>query len=392
MSSEDRWLLPEGIEEWLPERAERLEGLRARLLKLYHSWGYDLVVPPLIEHLESLLVGVGHEMEAQTFKLVDQLSGRLMGVRADMTPQVARIDAHRIKQDAPNRLCYFGPVLLSKARELAGSRSPIQAGVELYGHEGVESDLEIASLMAASLSALGVESFFLDIGHVGVFGGLSRAAGLSAEQENRLFDALQRKAKPEIAELVAELADKKMADMLLALADLNGGVEVLAQARECLAAGGDEVAVALDRLQQFIDRLQQVCADVPLHIDLAELRGFRYHTGLVFAAYAPGVGQAVARGGRYDGIGEVFGRYRPATGYSLELDAVLSLTSLKGENVSAISAPAQEDAALRREVQRLRNEGERVICELPGQEGGMQEQKCDRVLVQRDGQWVIEQL
>ncbi|MGD9390366.1 MAG: ATP phosphoribosyltransferase regulatory subunit, partial [Thioalkalispiraceae bacterium] len=274
MSKSDRWLLPEGIEEVLPEKARRLEALRRSLLDTYSSWGYELVMPPFIEYLESLLTGTGHDLELQTFKLTDQLTGRMMGVRADMTPQVARIDAHQLKRETPTRLCYMGTVLHTRSDGFAGSRSPLQLGAELYGHTGVESDVEILSLMLETLKLANIERPYLDLGHVGIFRGLAQQAGLSEEQENELFDALQRKATVELNQLVSSWQlDAKVSDMLIALATLNGGEEVLDKAATVLAGATDAVKDALHNLKsiaaQIISRF-----DVPVNFDLAELRGY----------------------------------------------------------------------------------------------------------------------
>jgi len=386
-----RWLLPEGIEEVLPEQARQLEGLRRRLLDLFDRWGYELVMPPLIEYLESLLVGTGNDLDLQTFKLTDQLTGRTMGVRADMTPQVARIDAHHLKRPVPTRLCYFGTVLHTRPDGFAGSRSLLQVGAELYGHAGIESDLEVLRLMVETLRQVGIDQPYLDLGHVGIYRGLVAQAGLDQEQETELFDALQRKAKPEIRSLVEawQLAADD-ARMLQALADLNGDRRVLDDAATQLAGASDEVQAALAKLQQIAAALQQVLPDLKLHFDLAELRGYRYHTGAVFAAYAPGRGQAIAVGGRYDGIGKAFGQARPATGFSTDLRTLVALAAETPPPVTAIFAPADADADLRDKIAELRAAGERVIMALPGQPGGAAEMGCDRQLVRTAQGWAIK--
>jgi ATP phosphoribosyltransferase regulatory subunit len=302
MTDTNRWLLPEGIEEALPPLAERLETCRRQLLDLYHSWGYELVMPPLIEYLESLLTGTGHDLDLQTFKLTDQLNGRLMGVRADMTPQVARIDAHSLKRDVPTRLCYMGTVLHTRPDGFAGSRSPLQVGAELYGHGGSDGDVEMIRLMLETFRVSGVQGVFLDLGHVGIYRCLAADAGLPADSETQLFDMLQRKALPEIREFLGGLDMAGEArGRLLALGELNGGAEVLDQAREALAGAGKAVFRALDVLSGIAAAVQRRHPEVALHVDLAELRGFHYHTGAVFAAYVAGHGQELARGGRYVG-------------------------------------------------------------------------------------------
>lgn len=389
----ERWLLPEGIEEVLPEGAWRLELLRRRLLDLFSAWGYELVLPPFIEYLDSLLVGTGNDLDLQTFKLTDQLSGRMMGVRADMTPQVARIDAHHLKRVTPTRLCYLGTVLRTRPEGHGGTRSPLQVGAELYGHAGIESDAEVLRLMIATLRAAGLDGLYLDLGHVGIFRGLAHQAGLTPTQEAHLFDALQRKSRPDIVALLAGLTlEDAMRGMLLQLADLNGGEETLAEARTVLAGAGPEVQAALDNLAAIAGAVRRALPEVPLHFDLAELRGYHYHTGAVFAAYAPGSGQALAQGGRYDDIGRVFGRARPATGFSADLKTLLALSTATSPGVRGIFAPCADDPALARQVDELRARGERVVCALPGQQGDAAAMGCDRRLVLRDGHWQVAAL
>lgn len=390
---DERWLLPEGIEELLPEQAERLERLRRDLLDLFASWGYRLVITPIIEHLESLLVGTGRDLELQTFKLTDQLTGRLLGVRADMTPQVARIDAHRLKSGVPTRLCYAGPVLRTRPQGFNRTRSPFQVGAELYGHGGIDSDVEILQLMVESLNRVGIERPYIDLGHVGVFRGLARAARLNPDQEQILFDALQRKARPEMADYLESLAIlTEHRRMMLALVDLSGDAAVLSEAREVLRPAGEGVRKALDNLEQIATLARRRMPEAVLQFDLAELRGYHYQTGVVFAAFVPGHGQEIARGGRYDDIGRAFGGARPATGFSTDLETLIMLSPRAQERAGAILAPAEDDAALQEAVARLRREGERVCMRLPGQKGTGQDMGCDRVLERREGAWVVKTL
>lgn len=390
---EDSWLLPEGVEEVLPPQAEQIELASRRLLDLYRSWGYELVVPPLIEYLETLLTGTGNDLDLQTFKLTDQLNGRLMGVRADMTPQVARIDAHHLKRETPTRLCYLGTVLHTRPDGFAGSRSPLQVGVELYGHAGVESDVEVLSLMLESLAATGVHQAYLDLGHVGVYRGLVGEADLSAEQEAILFDTLQRKAIPEIRQCVAAWdLPKEFGERFIALAHLNGGPEVLADARRTLDGACAEVGAALDNLEQVAALAARRLPEVPLHYDLGELRGYHYHTGVIFAAFVPGHGQAVAQGGRYDGIARVFGRDRPATGFSADLHTLIASGSAPDLEVRGVFAPWTDDPELHARIRELREQGERVVCGLPGQVGGPRDMGCDRELVKDKAGWRIARL
>jgi ATP phosphoribosyltransferase regulatory subunit len=386
----ERWLLPEGVEEYLPYQAERLEALRRDLLNLFHSWGYELVIPPLIEYLESLLVGAGHDLDLETFKLIDQSSGRLMGVRADMTPQVARIDAHRLRRECPTRLCYMDTVLLTRQDGFAGSRTPLQLGAELYGHAGIESDIEMLRLMAETLSVTGLREFYLDLGHVGIFRTLARKAQLDGQQEQVLFDILQRKARSELEAFLASIdIDSALRRMFVGLVELNGGSDVLDEAHSVLGGAGDEVRRALENLQRIARVARSQLNQVPIYFDLAELRGYRYQSGVVFAAFVPGHGQEIARGGRYDEIGRLFGRPRPATGFSSDLKTLMALNPPPVSNPTAILAPASECEVLQRTIRQLRTQGERVICELPGQTGLAADLGCDRRLEKQDGQWRV---
>jgi ATP phosphoribosyltransferase regulatory subunit len=386
----ERWILPEGIDEVLPPQSAALEGLRRDLLDLYDRWGYELVIPPFVEFLDSLLTGTGSDLDLQTFKLTDQISGRLMGVRADITPQAARIDARQLGWEGPTRLCYLGTVLHTRGDGFAGSRSPLQIGAEIYGHAGPESDVETLSLMLATLELAGIGELSLDLGHVGIFRGLSRQAGLTPEQERALFDALQRKAIPEIEELLVQFRiDPASARMLATLAELNGD-QALSEARRCLADADVEVQAALDYLRRTAELVAAWLPDTPVHFDLAELRGYHFHTGVVFAAFVPGLGQEIARGGRYDHIGEVFGRARPATGFSTDLKTLLRLGSRpQPEPTPRVFAPWSPDPALSQRIADLRGQGLRVVRGLPGQTQGAAEMGCDRLLVQRGGSWEL---
>ena len=391
MTDINRWLLPDGLEEALPDAARRLEALRRRVLDQFDTWGYDLVMPPLAEYLESLLTGAGHALDLQTFKLTDQLTGRMMGVRADLTPQVARIDAHRMREAGANRLCYVGTTLRTRADEWSGSRSPLQAGAELFGHDGLDSDLEIIRLMLATLRVCGVEAPSMDLGHVGIYRALARDAGLDAGQEQEFFDQLQRKSVPEIDETLeawgAAGMDRAACARLRSLVDLNGDAGVLGEAREALAGAPAEVAAALDHVQAVVDQLQALEPRLDLHLDLAELRGYAYHTGLVFAAFVPGSGQAIARGGRYNEIGRVFGRARAATGFSTDLREFVRLERAAGvPRARTVRAPARGDEALESAVAELRAQGTRVIRELEGQ---TDEPPADARFELRDGAWTV---
>lgn len=390
MATVDRWLLPDGIEEVLPPEAARIEIARRQVLDLFQSWGYELVVTPHIEYLESLLTGAGQDLDQRTFKVVDPQSGRLMGFRADFTPQVARIDAHTLRREGPSRLCYAGSVLHAQPRALSTSRSPIQLGAELYGDASPTSDVEIISLMLATLQLTDVADVHMDLGHVGIYRGLARAANLSGAVEQQLFDALQRKAVDEVQALTADLP-KDLGNMLRALCELCGGREVLAEARVRLGRAPASVLAALDDLLAIADRLASRYPQLPLYFDLGELRGYHYHTGVVFAVFVPGEGQSIAQGGRYDDIGADFGRARPATGFSTDLKTLVTLG--RAEVVlptGGIWMPDSSDAALWQMVCQLRNEGQRVVQALPGQPlSAALEADCDRQLIQQDGRWQV---
>jgi ATP phosphoribosyltransferase regulatory subunit len=386
----DNWLLPEGIEEVLPPQAAALEELRRELLDLYQRWGYELIYPPFIEYLESLLAMTGGDLDLKTFRVTDLPTGRQLGIRADITPQAARIDAHQLRRDVPTRLCYLGTTLHTKSDGFSSSRAPMQVGAELYGHSGVESDLEIVSLMIESLQRADINEIYLDLGHVGIFRSLAEEAGLNREQELQLFAALQRKATAEIETLLVEMdIPQKLSAMLAALATLNGD-DALTRGRELLADAGDAVHSALTELEQLAALLHQRLPGLPLHYDLAELRGYHYHTGVVFAAFIPELGQEIARGGRYDDIGECFGRARPACGFSADLRTLLRLGNrVAGVENNGIFAPWSSDPEQQKTVEELRAEGRRVVNGLPGQQGDAQAMGCREILEKQAGKWVI---
>ena len=379
------WLLPEYLEDILPPAARQIERARRTALDLFACHGYELVIPPLLEYLESLLTGTGRDMELDTFKLVDQLNGRLMGLRADITPQAARIDAHLLNRQGVTRLCYAGPVLHTRPGNLQTSREPLQVGAELFGHAGLEADLEVQQMLLKTLKALGVDAVHLDIGHVGIFRALMNAAQPSAEQEAELFHALQAKDVPTIAELTRAM-DTAVRQALLALPTLYGQREALARAAQILPKL-PEIGRALDTLETLADDLAASGAE--LYFDLAELRGYHYHSGVVFAAYAQGSAYAVAQGGRYDNVGKVFGRARSATGFSMDLRALAPYMKLLPE-ARGILAPYQTDSALAAKIEALRSAGEIVVVELPGQAAYRAEAQCDRRLVFKNGAWEIE--
>ena len=390
MTLNEHWILPQGIEEALPDQAAGLEYLRRSLLDLYTSWGYEIVMPPFIDHIESLLTGTGRDLDLQTFKLVDQLSGRTLGIRADMTPQVARIDAHQLHREGPTRLCYIGTVLHTRSDSFGSSRSPLQVGAELYGHAGVESDVEILNLMLKTFEVTGVNEVFLDIGNVDVYKNLARQAGLDQEDEIRLFELLQHKAVTEIAQLLRSLSiDSSIAAMIAELAELNGDLSTLTAAREQLKAGGNEVLNAIAYLEQVAQGVDVHKLNIGINIDFAELHGYHYHTGVVFGAFVPQLGQEIARGGRYDDIGRIFGRARPATGFSTDLKQLLQLSTCDIQLPQRVLAPADDDEKLTQKIESLRSEGFCVTRLLPGQAGDAGARGADLRLELIDAQWQL---
>lgn len=379
------WLLPEYIQDMLPDEAWRVEQMRVQILDLLRKSGYQLVAPPLLEYAESLLIADSADMDLRTFKLVDQLSGRTLALRADITPQVARIDAHLLNRQGVARLCYAGSVLHTQPAGLNRTRELLQIGAELYGHSGLASDLEIQQLMLQSLSMLGIRDVHLDLGHVGVFRALVKHARLDKNLENELFSALQVKDSTTLQDLLQPL-DEDLRRAFLILPTLYGNCDaVLARARKLLPADA-EIGTALDDLQVVSAKLQPVVGSVG--IDLADLRGYHYHSGMVFAAYHAGSHDAIALGGRYDDLGKSFGRARAATGFSMDLRQLYRLLPVQSMR-PAIRAPHREDVALTDAIAGLRAAGEIVIVDLPGSAAGLSESQCDRELVLRAGAWQV---
>lgn len=361
MTYADRWLLPDGVEEILPAEAQPIEYLRRQLLDLYATWGYDFVIPPMLEYTDSLLIGLGRDVDLLTFKVTDQLTGRTLGIRADITPQTARIDAHSMAANGANRLCYAGNVVHTRPKNPLATRTPIQVGLEFFGEAGIAADLEVISLLLESLHTAGLPRLHIDLGHVGIYRALVSGARLNSAQEDALFDLLQRKAMTEIHEwIAANVKSAGCAELLLALPHLAGGVAILARARQLFASIPAAVA-AVDQLQQVADVMAERYPDAELYFDLSELRGYHYLTGLVFAAFAPGFGNPIASGGRYDHIGEVFGRARPATGFALDISAISKLGLLPVLESSVITVVDNGDAKQWQAVQALRAKGARVV-------------------------------
>lgn len=365
MTYADRWLLPDGVEDILPAKAARLEAIRRRLLDLYSRWGYEQVIPPLLEYTDSLLSGVGRDLDLMTFKVTDQLSGRTMGVRADMTPQISRIDAHSFKREGVSRLCYSGHVLQTKAKSALATRSPIQAGVEIYGEASTGADVEVISLLLASLKASGLSQLNIDLGHVGIYRAVAEFAQLDTSEEQEFFDLLQGKAITEINGWVAaNISDARAAKMLRALPNLAGNRDALVRAREVLADAPESVQLALNELDQVATAVSERFPKAQLYFDLGELRGYNYHTGIVFAAFAPGYGSAIANGGRYDGVAQ---GDRPATGFAVDITAVEGLVDVALPTSGAIFTSASNRADQWDAINELRAAGEVVICGFDGQ-------------------------
>jgi ATP phosphoribosyltransferase regulatory subunit len=365
MTYADRWLLPDGVEEILPAEAKPIELLRRQLLDLYATWGYDLVIPPLLEYTDSLLIGLGRDVDLLTFKVTDQLTGRTLGIRADITPQTARIDAHSMAAQGANRLCYAGNVVHTKPKNPLATRTPMQVGLEFYGEAGVAADIEVISLLLESLRLSGLPKLHVDLGHVGIYRALAACAKLNPVQEDEFFDLLQRKATTEIrAWVAAKITDPACAELLLILPSLAGGRDILSRARELFTNIPNALA-AVDQLQQVASVMAQRYPAAEFYFDLGELRGYHYLTGLVFAAFAPGFGNPIASGGRYDHIGEVFGRARPATGFALDICAISKLGLLPKLASGAIAVVDNGDERQWQAVQALRAEGERVVYVAP---------------------------
>jgi ATP phosphoribosyltransferase regulatory subunit len=380
------WLLPENIADVLPSEARKIEDLRRLMLDNFRLYGYELVMPPMLEYVESLLAGAGEDTDLRTFKLVDQLSGRLLGLRADMTTQVARIDAHLLNRNSVTRLCYAGSVLHTRPSGLHATREPIQIGCEMYGHAGLEADAEIQELALSSLALAGFGEVRLDLSHVGVLRAILAEDPAAKRDEAQLHALLRGKDVPGLEEITNNYSAPTRA-ALLALPHLYGDVDVLAKAREVLPA--------LPGITRALSELAALagCAigRAQVAIDLADLRGYQYESGAMFALYVAGLPNAVARGGRYDHVGEAFGRARPATGFSLDLRELARLLPC-AERKHSIRAPWGNAPELREKIAELRKAGEVVIQSMPGHENVQDEFECDRVLVLEDGNWILKNL
>jgi ATP phosphoribosyltransferase regulatory subunit len=388
MSIVDRWLLPDGIEDILPSEARDLEAIRRRLLDLYSTWGYQYIIPPMIEFLESLLTGTGSDLDLETIKVTDLVSGRTMGIRADMTPQVARIDAHSLNKSGTVRLCYAGTVMQSRADNMLASRTPIKVGAELFGESGRVSDLEIVSLMIESLKVLGIDDIHIELGDVSIFRQLVDAANLEEPVQSELFELVQRKAFAELKDIVDELdLDADIGSLIKEVPSLCGH-DVLANATE-LFKNHPSIVSRLENLQWITDGVRSRFPDVDIYYDLSELRGYNYHTGIVFAAYVGNSGRTIAKGGRYDHIGEVFGRRRGATGFDVNLKSLASQTTAFVDSRKVVLTTVSEDVTEKErwdKIQSLREEGFIVV------ESGESSDNHDFELIYMSGEWRLQEI
>ena len=394
MTSVKRWLLPDGVEDILPSEAHKLESLRRELLDLFESWGYELVIPPLIEFLDSLLVGASEDLDLHTFKVTDQVSGKMMGIRADVTLQAARIDAHSLNREGQVRLCYADNVLHTRPRGIMTSRVPIRLGAELYGHASTAADVELICLMAQTLRRAGIPGVQIVLGHVGIFKALVSEARLNAEAESQLFEAVQRKAYDEIDLLLDnKVQDSALKQQFKELIRLSGDESVLARAQEAFAAASAAVTAELNELNDIVHGVKRRLGELDLHFDLCELRGYEYHTGIVFAAYTNEYGRAVAKGGRYDQLGKAFGRARPASGFDTDLKVLAQLSERAFARPGGILAPDSDEPSLTQRVSDLRSQGEKVVTLLGTEDVAnvdVSTMYCDRRLIKRGAAWMVE--
>lgn len=380
------WLLPENIADVLPSEARKIEELRRLMLDNFRLYGYELVMPPLLEYVESLLTGAGKDTEQRTYKLIDPMSGRMLGLRPDMTTQVARIDAHLLNRDSVTRLCYAGSVLHTHPSGLHATREPLQIGAEIYGHAGLEADAEIQELALSSLAIAGFPEVRLDMSHVGVLRAIIAEDAAASKDEAVLSALLRAKDCPGLAERTANYGEATRA-ALMALPNLYGDIDVLTRARDVLPA----LPGVTKALAELAALAGSALGRAEVAIDLADLRGYQYESGAMFALYVPGLPNAVARGGRYDHVGEAFGRARPATGFSLDLRELARLLPT-AERKHSIRAPWGNAPELREQIAQLRKAGEVVIQSMPGHDNEQDEFECDRVLVLEDSNWILKNL
>ena len=392
INKKDFWLLPDGIEELLPPQAAQLEGLCRSIIDLHQSWGYGIVSPPIMEYLDSLLVGASEDLVLQTFKLVDQISGKMMGLRADIATQVSRIDTHILNSDVPSRFCYAGTVLRTLPEAQGGSRAVLQIGAELYGYKGISGDAEVISLMLETLRLAGLKNIYIDIGNVGIYKALVGLSNLNTEQQDYLFKAIQKRSLTDLSEMLAAwgVRDQTVGQAFLCLIDLNGDRTILKQAIEQIGDVSNEVMMGIEKMDKLHDLLVPYAGGISIKYDLAELGGYRYHNGIIFNGYCIGSGESIAMGGRYDNITTPYGQARAATGFSADSHTLLSLGNYTIPVPEAIYAPyLKEDTDLIDKIRQLRSEGEVVICALPNQEGETKDMQCNRILKKQSGRWVI---
>jgi ATP phosphoribosyltransferase regulatory subunit len=371
----NQWTLPDYVEDMLPDEAAYLESLRRSILDLYQAHGYFYVIPPMLEYIESLNSN-GQDMDLDTFKVVDQLSGRLMGVRADITPQVARIDAHLIHNEEVTRLSYAGSVLRTKPASFLQSREPFQIGAELYGFKGIKADLEIQALLIKTLNTIGIKSPVFDFNHLDIFTSLIASSNIERDLLDRLYEAMQKKDQSEVKSLTQSL-DKKNREALIALVSLYGDVNILKEADKILPQDK-----AIKNALQFLNRIDKALkeSDITISYDLSDIRGYQYHNGLVFSVYADQCYSPIALGGRYDNIGASFGRNRPATGFTMDLKNIVTLFP-NSKKARAILAPQSNDGGLQKAIETLRQQGDIVAIDLFGDMNAIQN-NCDRILIQ----------
>ncbi|MEN9929792.1 MAG: hypothetical protein RL604_39 [Pseudomonadota bacterium] len=384
----NRWLLPENIADILPSEARKIEDLRRILLDRFQAYGYELVMPPMLEYLDSLLTGSGQDLNLKTFKLVDQISGRTLGLRADMTPQVARIDAHLLNRKGVTRLCYAGSILHTRAAAGSSSREQLQLGAEIYGHAGWEADLEIQALLNDVLNLSQVGEITLDMSHAGLLTAILGDFEPKSESLDALYSALQTKDLPGL-NLVLQDWPTEVKSAVLALANLSGSSEKVLVAARLNLPKTAAVKAALDELERLCAAVADLPSSPKLNLDLSDLKGYQYHSGVMFAAYVEGLPVAIARGGRYDMVGKAFGRSRPATGFSLDI-MTLARISKKDSRKTAILAPWSNDSTLSQEIAQLRSQGQVVIQLLPGHDQDGDEFHCDRELVNQKGAWLVK--
>ena len=395
MRTKNKWLLPEGIEEVLPPRAAQLDVLCRRILDQFAAWGYELVMPPLIEYLDTLFTGTDEDLELQTFKVIDQLNGKLMGVRADTTPQVARIEVHNLKRNGPSRLCYLNTVLHTLPGGPGGARSLLQVGAELYGHKGIESDAEILALMLRTLQLAGLDDVHVDIGHVGIMRGLTEPMQLDPERQALLFGCVQRKAADELKTMLKDWSlDDANGEALVRLMELEGDAGILDEVRDILRPCAQDLCSYVDELDRITELASRQVRNAPLYFDVTEFQGYHYHTGMTFVAYVPGESEGVAFGGRYDNVCEAFGRTRPATGFSTDASKLFELAPQPYSPKKGIYAPSSEVPGLHELVDRLRGDGEIVIYRLPGEDQTPDPRgtECDREIVLEHGRWKVRKI